>query len=203
MRAKPHLGNEPWRVFCAIELPETVRKAVLQRIAQLKEAVPDAKASWSRDTNLHLTLKFLGELPQTSVPNISTAASRAVGGIAPFSVRLEQTGAFPKQGQPRVLWIGINDLTGELGKLHARLEDESTKAGFARDDRHFHPHLTLARLRQPRHARTLVAAHKELEFDPAEIVVSELLVIRSELSSEGSRYTVISRHPLGHVRQTS
>lgn len=188
--------EKPWRVFCAIELPDTVRKAVLHRIAHLKEVVPDAKASWSRDANLHLTLKFLGEIPQTSVPNISTAASLAVAGIAPFSVRLEETGAFPREGPPRVLWIGINDFSGELGKLHSRLEDESMNAGFAGDNRPFHPHLTLARLRHPRHARTLVAAHRELDFDPAEIAVSELLVIRSELSSEGSRYTVISRHAL-------
>ncbi len=196
MKERPQLGNEPWRVFCAVELPDTVREAVLRRIAHLKEAVPDAKASWSRDANLHLTLKFLGEIPQTSVPNVSTAALRAVAGIAPFSVRLEETGAFPREGHPRVLWIGINDFSGELGKLHSRLEDESRNAGFASDNRPFHPHLTLARLRQPRHARTLVAVHRELDFDPAEIAVSELLVIRSELSSEGSRYTVISRHAL-------
>jgi 2'-5' RNA ligase len=185
-----------WRVFCAIELPEAVRGLVLQHIARLREAVPDVKAAWSRDATLHLTLKFLGEIPQTSVPDISTAASQAVAGMAPFSIRLEQTGAFPKQGQPRVLWVGINDSSEKLGELHARLEDESADAGFAKDSRPFHPHLTVARLRQPRHARTLAAAHRELEFAPADIPVAELLVIRSELSSEGSKYTVISRHRL-------
>ena len=158
--------------------------------------MPDAKASWSRDANLHLTLKFLGEIPQVSVPHISTAASRAVVGFAPFSTRLEQAGAFPKHGQPRVLWIGINDFSGKLGRLRARLEDESVNVGFAKDDRPFHPHLTVARLRQARHARTLAAAHRELDIESAEIAVSELLVIRSELSNEGSKYTVISRHPL-------
>jgi len=189
--------GQRWRVFCAIELPETVRGLVLRHIACLKEAVPDVKATWSRDANLHLTLKFLGEIPRTSVPDISTAASRAVAGLAPFSIRLEQTGAFPKQGQPRVLWIGINDSSEKLSELHALLEDESANAGFAKDDRPFHPHLTVARLRQPRHARTLGATHRELEFEPADIAVAELLVIRSELSSEGSKYTVVSRHALG------
>jgi len=197
MREKTQLGNELWRVFCAIELPETVRGLALRHIARLKEAVPDVKATWSRDANLHLTLKFLGEIPQTSVPDISTAASRAVAGIAAFSIRLEQTGAFPKQGQPRVLWVGINDSSGKLSELHTRLEDELANAGFAKDDRPFHPHLTVARLRQPRHARTLAAAHQQLEFEPADIAVPELLVIRSELSSEGSKYTVVSRHALG------
>lgn len=196
MREKIELGKESWRVFCAIDLPHELRERLMAHLNHVRNAVPDARASWSRTDNIHLTLKFLGEISPGKVEKLSEAASRSVKEFAPFQIVVEQTGAFPKQGQPRVLWIGINDLTGELGKLHARLEDESTKAGFARDNRHFHPHLTLARLRQPRHARTLVAAHKELEFDPAEIVVSELLVIRSELSSEGSRYTVISRHPL-------
>lgn len=196
MRQETQLAQTSWRVFCAIEIPEPVRQQVLQHIEHLREAVPDAKVSWSRDASLHLTLKFLGEIPQVSVPHISTAASRAVVGCAPFSIRLEQAGAFPKQGQPRVLWIGINDFSGKLGQLQARLEDESVNVGFAKDDRPFHPHLTVARLRQARHARTLAAAHRELDFESAEIAVSELLVIRSELGNEGSKYTVISRHPL-------
>lgn len=172
---------------------------MLQHVARLQAGEPDAKASWGRDGNLHLTLKFLGEIAQTSVPNISTAASRAVVGLPPFVIRLEQTGWFPTRGQPRVLWIGIDDSSGCLSELHARLENESEKAGFEKEKRPFHPHLTVARLRQPQHARALGAAHKQQEFEPAEIEVSELLVIRSELSSRGSKYTVISRHPLVSV----
>ena len=183
-------------MFCAVEIPEPVRQTVLRHIAVLKDAVPDVKATWSRAANLHLTLKFLGEISQTLVPDVPTAASRAVAGLAQFSIRLEGTGAFPKQGQPRVLWVGINDSSGRLHALHARLDDELASAGFAKDDRAFHPHLTVARLRQPRHARTLAAAHRQLAFKPANIQVLELLVLRSELSSEGSKYTVVSRHAL-------
>ena len=196
MREKIQLGDDLWRVFCAIELPETVRGLVLRHMARLQEMAPDVKATWSRDANLHLTLKFLGEISQTAVAKISTAASQAVAGLAPFSIHLEQTGAFPKHGQPRVLWVGIKDSYGTLSELHTRLEVESANAGFAKEDRPFHPHLTLARLRQPRHTRTLAAAHCELEFEPAEIPVAALLVIRSELSSEGSKYSVVSRHAL-------
>jgi 2'-5' RNA ligase len=191
-----HLTPGSWRVFCAIEIPTAARAQVLQHIALLKEAVPDAKATWSRDANLHLTLKFLGEIPQTSVSDISAAASQAVAGLAPFSILLEQTGAFPKVSQPRVLWVGINDPSGRLGELHACLENEAARSGFAKDTRPFHPHLTVARLRQPQHARTLAAAHVKLEFEQVKIEVSELLVIRSELSSQGSKYTIISRHRL-------
>ena len=186
-----------WRVFCAIELPQAPRRLVLQHILRLKEAVPEARASWARDANLHLTLKFIGEIPKTSVANFSEAVSRAVSDAQVFSIRLEQTGTFPTHGQPRVLWIGINDESAALAKLHARVEEESARAGFAKDTRPYHPHLTIARLRQADNARALAAAHKQLEFEPVEIGVTELLVIRSELSSAGSKYSVISRHPLG------
>jgi len=168
----------------------------MQQIASLREAVPAAHASWSRDANLHLTLKFLGEVSQDSVQSFSMAMFRAVEGSAPFTILLEQTGVFPKQGSPRVLWIGINDPEGKLVELQSHLEDESVRAGFEKEGRRFNPHLTLARLRKPQHARTLASTHRELAFEPAEITVSELVVIRSELNSAGSKYTVISRHPL-------
>jgi RNA 2',3'-cyclic 3'-phosphodiesterase len=193
-------GVETWRIFCAIELPESVRKLALQHLAHLKEKVPNAKASWARDASLHLTLKFIGEIPKTSVANFSAAVSRVVSDVPVFSIRLEQTGTFPTHGEPRVLWVGINDESSQLAKLHARLEEESAGAGFAKDTRPYHPHLTIARLRQPYNARALAAAHKQLEFAPLEIAVTELLVIRSELSSEGSKYTAVSRHPLFGVR---
>ena len=188
--------SKTWRVFCAIELPKPTRDLVLRHIARVKAAVPAARATWSGDANLHLTLKFLGEVPQTSVADFSEAVSQAVAGLQPFSLRLEHAGTFPSRGQPRVLWIGINNPSAQLAELHARLEAESARAGFAKEGREFHPHLTIARLRQPADARALAAAHRQLEFEPLEIAVTELLVIRSELSSEGSKYTVVSRHPL-------
>ena len=196
-------GAETWRVFCAIDLPVSVRSLVLGYIARLKEAMPHARASWARDANLHLTLKFLGEIPQTSVADFSQAVSRAVAGVQPFSLRLEHTGIFPSHGQPRVLWIGISDPSAKLAELHARLEAESAQAGFAKEGRGFHPHLTIARLRQPADARALAAAHMQMEFEPVEIAVTKLLVIRSELSSEGSQYTVVSRHLLQADHETN
>ena len=192
--------NDSWRVFCAVELPQTARRLVLRHIAHLKEKAPQTKASWAHGANLHLTLKFLGEIPTASVPDFSKAVSQAVSQVQPFSICFEHTGIFPPRGQPRVLWIGINDVSEKLVELQARLEDESAQAGFARETRPFHPLLTIARLRQTDNARALANAHQHMEFDPLEIAVAELLVIRSELSSVGSKYTVVSRHPLFGVR---
>jgi 2'-5' RNA ligase len=158
--------------------------------------VPAVHASWSRTGKIHLTLKFLGEVAPSRVENLSLAASRAVAKLSIFNLVLAGAGTFPETGPPRVIWIGVNDLSGKLSELHRQLEAEGAKEGFEKELRAFHPHLTLARLRQPQGARALAAAHKEIGFDPIEISVSELLVIRSELSSGGSNHTVISRHVL-------
>jgi 2'-5' RNA ligase len=182
-------------VFCAIELPQEVLQRVTQHTARLKETAPEAQASWSRTDNVHLTLKFLGNVSPASVENLSDAASQAVAGLGPFTIRIEQSGVFPLHGSPRVLWIGVNDCEGKLRNLQMRLEDQAERLGFQKEARAFHPHITLARLRKPQHARSLATAHQAVEFEPVEFIVAELLVIRSELSSAGSKYSTISRHP--------
>jgi 2'-5' RNA ligase len=183
-----------WRLFIAIELPAILRRRVQDHIDQLRKAVPEARASWTPEEKLHLTLKFLGDTPVTKVDDLAQAVARAATRVSPFEVMIGACGAFPTRGQPRVLWIGIEDPTDALTKLHHALEDECANAGFPPEARRFHPHLTIARLRQPHDARRLAKVHKETGFDPVKVNVRDACLIRSELRSEGSRYTVISRH---------
>jgi len=184
------------RVFCAVELPAEVRARAAAHIESLRSAMPDARASWDRAEKLHVTIKFLGEIEAARVPALSQAASRAVACVQPFALAIEGAGAFPSKGPPRVLWLGVTDSNGGLARLQGSLEEASTEEGFPREKRPFHPHLTIARLRQPQGARRLAALHRERGFAPAHFQVTELLVIRSELGPGGSRYTEISRHPL-------
>jgi len=190
------VSADRWRVFCAIELPQPTRLAVIRYVRDLRAAVADERASWSRESSIHLTLKFLGEVPAKTVPEFSAAISRAVARVEPFSVLLEGKGVFPRRRDPRVLWIGITDPEEKLKELHSRVEAESFASGFAKEEKRFHPHLTLARLRSQQNVRELVDAHDLLAFEPQQISIAELVVFRSELSSSGSRYTAISRHPL-------
>ena len=185
---------EMWRVFIAIELPAAVRRKLMEHIDRLRDSVPDARASWIREENLHLTLKFLGDTPVARVENLSGTASIAASKVQPFEIIVEGGGAFPPKGQPRVLWVGIEDPSGQLARLHGTLEDECAKAGFPREPRAFHPHLTIARIRKPFDSRQLVTLHKEMGFEAETVRASELLLIRSELRSKGSRHTIISRH---------
>jgi len=187
--------DETWRLFIAIELPSNVRSTLRAHIDQLRSAVPEARASWAAEENLHLTLKFLDATPLTKVEELSQAARRAANGVGSFEMIMGNCGAFPASRQPRVLWIGVEDPSHRLTLLHQALEDECAQAGFAREHRPFHPHLTIARLRKPQGARRLAQAHKAMGFDRETVVASHLALIRSELRSEGSRYTVIARHP--------
>jgi 2'-5' RNA ligase len=188
--------SRQWRLFCAIDIPSQVREPLAQHIVNLREKVPEASATWNRPENIHLTIKFIGEVTQPRADDLSQAASRAVAGMTRFEFEVGGAGSFPKQGLPKVLWIGIGDSSRKLSELYKRLEEECTSEGFSKEQREFHPHLTVARLRKSHGARTLAAAHKEQGFPSLIVPVLELLVIRSELSSQGSKYTVISRHPL-------
>lgn len=190
-----------WRIFVAIELPVAVRRKLTEHIDRLRSALPNARASWVREENLHLTLKFLGDIPVTKVEALAQAAQRAASEVESFEIVVGGCGAFPPRGQPRVLWVGIKDSAGQLELLHRALEDECAQAGFPREERGFHPHLTLARIRKPHDSRHLSAVHQEMGFEPQTVRASELAVIRSELRSEGSRHTVISRHSFSTMKE--
>jgi 2'-5' RNA ligase len=194
--ARQHEGDENWRVFCALELPPEIAQQATDHINRLRRQFPWVAASWNRDGAFHITLKFIGAMPHSSVARFSLATERATRNVSSFVLSVQGSGAFPAKGTPRVLWLGIDDISGDLGRLQSQLEEECAAEGFAKDERTFHAHLTLARFRRPQGTRELAAAHKSGGFAAIEFLVSELLVIRSELSNAGSKYSVISRHPL-------
>jgi len=185
-------GQTHWRVFCAMELPDALKSLVGEHARRLREAFPRVRASWERPEKIHITQKFLGDVEVTRVEELSRAARRAAATIEPFELTVTGPGAFPSHGPPRVLWLGIEDASGQLSNLHRTLEDECAAAGFPRESRPFKPHLTLARIRTPHGARKLAAAHRESSFEPQTFTVSELVLMRSELGPGGSRYTRVA-----------
>jgi 2'-5' RNA ligase len=187
-------------VFVAIELPAPVRRKLIEHIDRLRTLVPDERASWVPEENLHLTLKFLGDVTLTKVELVARAAQSAAELVEPFELIVGGGGAFPANGQPRILWIGIEDPSGRLGLLHQTLDAECAKVGFAGEQRPFHPHLTIARLRKPQGSRQLTTMHKEIEFDRETVLASDLALIRSELHSAGARHTIVARHALASAK---
>ena len=208
------------RTFIATEIPAPIRRRIKEHIDQLRTAFPDVRASWTREDNLHLTLKFLGDVPVSRIPALSDAVAEAAHTIEPIDLIVSGCGTFPPHGRPKVLWVGLREGTAgilpasssldagsadvpyassehALTALHAAVEDACAAAGFERELRPYHPHLTIARLRDSKGSRALAEQHKELGFPPQTFTVSELVVFRSELSSQGSKHSALSRHELG------
>ena len=180
-----------WRVFCAVELPAEVRARLEDHVRQLRKAVPDVAASWSRVENIHLTLKFFGNVEVKRIEKISAAAERAVKEFSTFQIRIGETGVFPRPSRPQVLWIGVADPSGRLSALQEKFENECAAEGFSKEDRAYKPHLTIARLRKPEGARQLAETHLQMKFEPIEVEVKEIVLFRSEISPKGSKYTVV------------
>jgi 2'-5' RNA ligase len=158
--------------------------------------MPRVRASWEREEKLHLTLKFFGDVAPATTHALSLAIERAAKPIAPFPLVIAGAGAFPPRGAARVLWLGVEDESGNLSRLQRALEDECAAAGFQREARSFHPHITIARLRTPAGARSLAELHRQIGFAAMELTVNELVLMRSELGPRSSRYTALSRHRL-------
>src|SRR5215204_7608168 len=118
-----------WRVFCAVELPVEVRTRLEDHILKVRKEILDAAASWSRVQNIHLTLKFVGNVAVDHVPAISAAAARATEGFSSFKIGVGNTGVFPRPSRAQVLWIGVSDPTGQLAALQQRLESECVAEG--------------------------------------------------------------------------
>jgi 2'-5' RNA ligase len=188
------VSERPIRSFVAVLLPDAVRARLAAAVADLRARAPEV--AWVRSDNLHLTLRFLGEVPPAVLARIGEAVTVATAGIAPFTVQVGGLGGFPPEHAPRVVWAGVMAGGAELVALHAALEAQLVARGVPGEGRTFHPHVTLGRARDPRGAGRLAGA---LRAGPVfgEVRVGALHLMRSELGPGGARYSVLAEAPLG------
>lgn len=190
------------RVFVGIALPPPLRRALLEAVSPLRASEPPV--SWTPEANLHMTLKFLGEIPPERIGDVGRSLAAASRGIAPFTFAVVEGGAFPSSGPPRVLWAGIREEALDLvGNLQENIEIALSEAGFPRERKAFHPHITIGRVRGivPRGWReeyTAALAGKEFGIVP----VRSFQLYESRLSPAGAVYGVVRDIPLeeGHDR---
>ena len=175
------------RTFVCIEVAASVRARIeaLQRRLRLG----DVPISWVKPANIHLTIKFLGDVAASRIENVRQAVERACQGIPPFEITAAGVGCFPSAKSPRVLWVGLDPLPDELRKLHANIEAALEREGFAREAKRFSPHLTIGRVRDPFKARATVDGLTAAGFAPESFPASEVIVMRSALHPSGSIYT--------------
>ena len=188
---------ESLRLFIAIELPADVYDALSTLQKQLQAADRARAIRWSAIGGIHLTLKFLGDVPADRVPAIETALHEAAAGHAPFDLNVGGAGCFPHTRKPRVVWAGAD---GNLDALHAlrdAVERTVSPLGYPTEARPFSPHLTLGRARQEASRDALAAIGKRVdEVKQGELArwhVAEISLMRSDLKPSGAVYTQVAR----------
>lgn len=182
--AGPHGGI---RTFICIEIPETVKARIERLQQQLRRS--EAQVSWTRPSNIHLTIKFLGDVQAAKLEAIRTAVERAASNISAFEIEVGGAGCFPSPKNPRVLWVGLTHVPDSLKQLRDNVEDELFREGFPREQKRFSPHLTIGRVRSPRGASEVAERLIASGFDNESFQAGEVIVMRSDLKPTGSVYT--------------
>lgn len=191
--------DERLRLFVAIDLPENVRESLGRLQSDLRRRDLSG-LRWTRPEGVHLTLKFLGETPASSLAAIEGALARAVRGTPSFRLALGAPGTFGNRRGPRVLWVDVEGDVKPLQQLQAAVERELAAAGFAPEERGFSPHLTLARVPQPPPPGLAERISRALEAVAAprgEIEVTEVVLMRSRLQPGGAVHSRVAVFPLG------
>jgi RNA 2',3'-cyclic 3'-phosphodiesterase len=180
------------RTFIAIDVSPAVRKQLVALQDELRAVSEDVK--WVEPENLHLTLKFLGDVDETDLYAVCKMVARAVADLSAFAMDMCGVGAFPSAGRPRVIWAGVGQGAQELTHIHGSLDKVFGAEGYPREDRLFTPHLTLGRVRQQQRTPRLAGALHDLsKWEGGITPVHEILVLSSQLSPNGPTHTIMGR----------
>ena len=179
------------RIFIALDISDATRAACAAHIEVLRRQFPEVRVGWEKEQKLHITLKFIGNVSERLLDDLR-AAIASVSGSA-FAMRLSPAGVFPSPKRPRVLWIGIDDDTKAVHKLHAGVERACSELGIEPEAKQFHPHITIGRVREPERAKNLADVHMQTNIEPVEFEVSEIVIYESVLKPTGSEYSALSR----------
>ena len=192
------------RTFIALELNEALQRFLGEIISQASQALPDLR--WVDPLGIHLTLAFLGELNDERLAEAVFATEDAAHKAVPFEYRLKELGIFGSSRQPRVVWMGVEDLPSgkvqgsPLQLVHRVLSKELELRGFEVEKRPFSPHLTLARNKQPLSPDAQQRLQRLLHSKVAGLAsaiypVNTLCVMKSELTRSGAKYTCLKECP--------
>jgi len=186
---------EQIRSFIAIELPEDL-KLSLTRLQERLKSESRAPVKWVNPNNMHLTLKFLGNIDAGVTGKITSALEEAVRGTRPFHLEIKGLGVFPNPRRVNIVWVGITGEVNQLDQLQKRVESSLTPLGFVPESRPFTPHLTLARLRDQATSDerlNLGQLIANTEFDAnCNLYINSVHLVRSQLTREGPFYSHIS-----------
>lgn len=189
------------RAFVAVELPRDIRERLQDLSGRLQEKLSGLPLRWLPIDNIHLTLKFLGDISQTNVEVIAGILQAEVQSLSKFEIGVGGLGAFPSMQRPRVIWVGVQ-APEDFVQLQQRIESECGRLGYPTDRRPFSPHLTLARVKRRARHPELKAIGKALrteEFDHLGMIqADEVTLFRSELKASGAVYSKLYSAAFGN-----
>jgi len=184
------------RSFLAIELPEPILKKIGEVQGDIRST--HAEVRWTNPEKIHLTLKFFGNIEESRIDPIFRSIEEPIRDTLPFSLKVRGVGAFPHLKNPRVIWIGLVEEREILTSFQKQIETQLEKVGFQPENRPFHPHLTLGRMKSSRGKEELVGRmerHKEEEFGDFE--VERVVLFKSDLRPSGPIHTPVREMKLG------
>lgn len=182
------------RLFIAIETPAEIRPQLGTIRDQLKESCADVK--WEPDEKLHATLEFLGQTDEGLLPEIVSIITGVCQTMTPVSVKYAGVGCFPNRRAPRIVWVGMRDLKGNLATLQREIETAVEPLGFKREERAFHAHVTIGRVKSEKRIGSLIRMMESVTFESQPVTIGEIIIVRSELEHSGSVYTTLETIPL-------
>jgi 2'-5' RNA ligase len=187
------------RAFIAIEIPKPVQDAVERQTARLRQTLGNDLIRWIPAHNIHITLKFLGDVSEAHINFLKQMIARESDSHPQFEMQIGGLGAYPNLRKPRVLWIGLH-APDVLASLQKNIEAGAVRFGYEREERAFTPHLTIGRVRQSAPTTDLLKIRAALDstqfgnFERAKI--DALHLFKSDLTPGGSIYTKLFSAPL-------
>jgi 2'-5' RNA ligase len=185
-------AGENIRAFIAIEFDDSVRRAAAKLVRALREGPGGDRVRWVRPENLHVTLRFLGDVESARVSSIARNLREAVAGLRCFSMQLGRVGFFPSARQPRVVALEVAPRE-PLEQLAEAVERAVVESGLEPEKRRFRPHLTLGRTR----GRKTPPVTAPVTAGGESLIVDEIVLFRSELTRSGAIHTPLERIALG------
>ena len=155
------------------------------------------KVNWIKSANMHLTVKFIGQTPKSSVKEIIHSVALITKDLPPFKLKIKGTGCFPNRGKPKTLWLGIKGDYLPLSKLVEKVENNLHYLGFARETKSLIPHITIAKINYPQKRTPDVSVFLKTSYDAIDLNVNRLQLFSSELLSNGAIYSLLKTFPLG------
>lgn len=175
------------RLFIAAEISDDARAVASDLISDLRTGHPDKGISWVTPENLHVTIKFFGDTDEATEANLIDTLERTTSTYTPFKLHL----AKPEILGKRVMSIAVRSDTATVFSLEMVIDTECERLGFKREGRRFHPHLTLARIRDSQDTGPLVSQFLTLQLEPVEFEVREIVLYESRMTTAGSEYTKV------------